>query len=173
MNDTTDNSDDEMTFLEKLSQALNTYMPAMMEGIGAGLAASDPRTPYKGAGVGMAAGGQAVSRINAQQRAIKTGISAEKRATETNRQNFLFNQKVKNEQFDIETDKMMTRQEKLNRAVRAQEKLNSAIDAQDFKMIRGLSGLHGGNKAALAALSGGAPQTSPSSVQSLMPKAPK
>lgn len=162
MNDTTNNSDDEMTFLEKLSDALNTYMPAMMEGIGAGLAASDPRTPYKGAGVGMAAGGQAVSRINAAKLAVKTG-----------RENVKFNQKIKNEQFDIETDKMMTRQEKLNRAVRAQERLNSAIDSQDFKMIRGLSGLHGGNKAALAALSGGAPQTSPSSVQSMMPKAPK
>jgi len=162
MNDTNDNSDDEMTFLERLSEALTTYMPAMMEGIGAGLAASDPRTPYKGAGVGMAAGAQAVSRINSAKLAVKTG-----------RENVKFNQKIKNEQFDIETDKMITRQEKLNRAVRAQEKLNAAIDSQDFKMIRGLSGLHGGNKAALAALSGGAPQTAPSSVQSMMPKAPK
>ena len=44
------------TWLDELGQTYVDNAPAIMYGVGQGVAASDPRTPFRGAGVGMAAG---------------------------------------------------------------------------------------------------------------------
>ena len=44
------------TWLDELGQTYVNSAPAILYGVGQGVAASDPRTPFRGAGVGMAAG---------------------------------------------------------------------------------------------------------------------
>lgn len=97
------------TFSQLLGRSLVMAIPGMMSGIGQGIAASDPRQPYKGFGVGLSTGIAPMGQFGAS----------------------MIDRQMANEQYDADTERMLKRQAAVRKQAREQQ-------AEDVRSTRSL-----------------------------------
>ena len=90
---------EQSTFSQLLGRSLVMAIPGALSGVGQGIAASDPRQPYKGFGVGLATGIQPMAKF--------AGSVVER--------------DMANEQYDADTERVLKRQKSIRQQAREQQ----------------------------------------------------
>lgn len=102
-------NNEQSTFSQLLGRALVMAIPGTLSGVGQGIAASDPRQPYKGFGVGLSAGIEPMAKFGSASIA----------------------QDMANQQYEEDTQRVMKRQKAIRQQAREQQ-------AEDFRASREL-----------------------------------
>lgn len=122
-------NNEQSTFSQLLGRSLVMAIPGTLSGVGQGIAASDPRQPYKGFGVGLSTGIAPMAAFGGS----------------------MIERSQANEQYDADTERMLKRQAKVRqfareqqaediRASRQTESEQASSDASRFRKMGKLPG---------------------------------
>lgn len=92
-------NNEQSTFSQMLGRSLLMAIPGALSGVGQGIAASDPRQPYKGFGAGLAAGIAPMAQFSGS----------------------VIDRQMANEQYDADTQRMLKRQTAVRQHAREQQ----------------------------------------------------
>lgn len=115
----------QMAFSELLKRSLVMAIPGILGGMGAGIAASDPRKPYLGLGAGIQAGAQASGAFPS----LALGQIMKQEEEERRRGNAI-------RDYQTDTQLMSQRERIMARSRRQGEAEASAEDARRFRSMR-------------------------------------
>lgn len=129
---------EQSTFSQLLGRSLLMAIPGMLSGVGQGIAASDPRQPYRGLGVGLASGIQPMQRFAGsvidQQMANEQYEGDTARAIKRKKAFDIADQEGAEQRFDTETERMLRRRKAIKEAEEAGA--DQQYDIETERMLR-------------------------------------
>ena len=132
------NNNEQSTFSQLLGRSLVMSIPGMLSGVGQGIAASDPRQPYRGLGVGLASGIQPMQRFAGsvidQQMANEQYEGDTARAIKRKKAFDIADQEGAEQRFDTETERMLRRRKAIKEA--EESGADQQYDIETERMLR-------------------------------------
>lgn len=132
------NNNEQSTFSQLLGRSLVMSIPGMLSGVGQGIAASDPRQPYRGLGVGLASGIQPMQRFAGsvidQQMANEQYEGDTARAIKRKKAFDIADQEGADQRFDTETERMLRRRKAIKEAESGE--IAGEYDAETERMLK-------------------------------------